>query len=88
VYLCIIAERHYATGISQLFDLGFTEDLILGDEQLISGNVGIASGSVIIDDLPPVDQMAMFKRGFLGIGPERQFRIQRSAGWYAWMRVI
>ena len=80
MYLCIIAERQYAVGISELFGVVFLEDRILGYEHLTSGNVGIAPDSVLIDDLPPTDQIATFKRGVLGIGPERQFHIPAFTG--------
>ena len=75
LYLCTCSQRLYATGISKLFDLGFAEQQILGCEHMLSGQTGLAPDAVLIDDLPPDDEIAKIKRLILGIGPERYFQV-------------
>jgi hypothetical protein len=75
LYLCTASQRRYATGISKLFDLGFAEQQILGCEHMLSGEIGLAPGAVLIDDLPPDEHTAKAKRLVLGIGPDRYFQV-------------
>ena len=62
-------------GLSKLFALGFAESQILGCEHLLSGEKDLAPNSVLIDDLPPTDQIAMVKKVVLGIRDDRYFQV-------------
>ncbi len=74
-FLCTTSERCYASGLSKLFGLGFTEKDILGYEHLTSGQIRLAPGGVLIDDLEPEHEIARFKQRVLGIGGERYCRL-------------
>jgi hypothetical protein len=75
LYICTSSERLYADGITRLFDLGFGEQQILGCEHMLSGVMNLAPNSVLIDDLPVSDEIAVFKRRVLGITPEHYFQV-------------
>ena len=80
VFLCTMAERRYAHGLSQLFNLGFDIPDILGIEHLRLGHDGVSPNSILIDDLPPTHEFPTFKRKVLGITPEQQFQIPPFRG--------
>ena len=75
LFLCTSSQRIYATGISRLLDLGFAEQQILGCEHMLAGETDLAPDAILIDDLPPADQIATFKRLVLGTTPDRYFQV-------------
>lgn len=80
VFLCTTSERRYASGLSNLFGLGFAEKEILGYEHLTSGQSGLAPGGVLFDDLEPEHEIAQFKQQVLGIGTERYCQLRAFRG--------
>lgn len=80
LFLCTTSERRYASGLSNLFSLGFAEKEILGYEHLTSGQSGLAPGGVLFDDLEPEHEIAQFKQQVLGIGTERYCQLPAFRG--------
>jgi hypothetical protein len=80
VYLCTLANHHYALGLSQALGLGFGLGEILALEHLRMGRRDLAPLGVLMDDRPADYDGILWKRQVLGLSADRVFHVSPFEG--------